>query len=137
MDSYTPILIVDDHQAMRRTIANLMRKQGFSNLFYAENGQMAWDLLQRQRFGLVLLDWNMPKMSGIEVLRKVRESEDLTGMPILMVTAEAEKNQVLEAHYCGVTDYIVKPFTPLVLETKVKALLEMAEKTHWVTHSRP
>lgn len=122
--SATPILVVDDHQAMRRTIASILRSQGFTNLHFAENGEMAWRVLQKMNFSIVLLDWNMPRMTGIELLKKIRRDTEFSELPVLMVTAEAEKEQVIDAVLSGATDYIVKPFTPAVLESKVKALLD-------------
>jgi two-component system, chemotaxis family, chemotaxis protein CheY len=124
MNSSTPIMVVDDHQTMRRTIASILRSQGYTNLHFAENGKMAWKLLQEMKFSLVLLDWNMPQMTGIELLKKIKADTKFSDLPVLMVTAEAEKEQVIEAIFIGATDYIVKPFTPAVLDSKVKALLE-------------
>lgn len=123
MNFQTPILIVDDHQTMRKSIAFILRDLGFNNLFYAEDGEMAWELMQDEQIGLLLLDWNMPRMTGIELLQKIRNSEEYSNLPVLMVTAEAHENLVLEAIYRGVTGYIVKPFTAYTLENKIKALL--------------
>ncbi len=125
MDMSIPVLIVDDHQAMRRTIADIMRRLGFVNLSYAEDGQMAWDKLQKNVFELILLDWNMPRVTGIELLKQVRSSEeDFSDIPILMVTAEAEREQVVEAIQSGATNYIVKPFTPATLERKLQEIFK-------------
>ncbi len=125
MDISIPVLIVDDHQAMRRTIADIMRRLGFVNLSYAEDGLMAWDKLQKTPCELVLLDWNMPQMSGIELLKKIRSSEEsFVNVPIMMVTAEAEKELVIEAIQSGATNYIVKPFTPATLERKLQEIFK-------------
>ncbi len=115
-----PVLIVDDMQPMRRTIADIMRSLGFKNLHFAEDGQMAWDKLLEEDFGLILLDWSMPRMTGLELLQKIRQSGDtFADVPVLMVTAEAEQNQVVEAIKSGVSNYIVKPFVPKTLERKL------------------
>jgi two-component system chemotaxis response regulator CheY len=120
-DLNMPVLIVDDQQPMRRTIADIMRSFGFRNLFYAEDGLMAWRQLEETPgVGLVLLDWSMPRMTGIELLKKMRESQDYRDIPVLMITAEAEKDKVVEAIESGVTNYIVKPFTPATLDKKLK-----------------
>lgn len=127
MDISVPVLIVDDHQSMRRTIADIMRKLGYSNLAYAEDGQMAWEKLQEEPFELILLDWSMPRMTGLELLKRIRTSEtDFADIPILMITAEAEQHQVVEAIEAGVTNYIVKPFTPNTLERKLKEIFNVA-----------
>ncbi len=118
-----PILIVDDHQPIRRTIADIMRSFGFRNFIYAEDGIMALKRLKEEpKTKLVLLDWNMPRMSGLELLIKMRESEEFKKTPVLMITAEAEKEQVLEAVNHGVNNYIVKPFTPITLQRKLKEI---------------
>ncbi len=125
MDTSIPVLIVDDHQAMRRTIADIMRRIGYINISYAEDGLMAWDKLQKSEFELVLLDWNMPRMTGFELLKKIRGSdEDFVDIPVLMVTAEAEEEQVLAAIQHGVSNYIVKPFTPTTLERKLQEIFK-------------
>lgn len=123
MDLSIPVLIVDDHMAMRGTIGHIMRRFGFSNIAFAEDGIMAWEMMQDASFGLILLDWNMPRMSGIELLKKIRGSgEAFSGVPVLAVTAEAEQMIVEEAIQNGVSNYIVKPFTPATLERKIRAI---------------
>jgi two-component system chemotaxis response regulator CheY len=124
VDTRIPVLIVDDQQPMRRTIADIMRSLGFSKLAYAEDGLMAWEKLNREDFGLVLLDWSMPRMSGIELLKKIRKSEEkFADIPVLMITAEADQAHVVEAIQSGVTNYIVKPFTPATLDKKLREIL--------------
>jgi two-component system chemotaxis response regulator CheY len=124
VDTKIPVLIVDDQQPMRRTIADIMRSLGFSKLAYAEDGLMAWEKLNREDFGLVLLDWSMPRMSGIELLKKIRKSEEkFADIPVLMITAEADQAHVVEAIQSGVTNYIVKPFTPATLDKKLREIL--------------
>lgn len=129
MDTTIPVLIVDDQQPMRRTIADIMRGLGFSKLAYAEDGLMAWEKLNREDFGLVLLDWSMPRMTGIELLKKIRQSEEkFKDIPVLMITAEADRTNVVEAIQSGVTNYIVKPFTPATLDKKIRDILATVVK---------
>ena len=129
MDRSMAVLIVDDHQPMRRTIADIMRSLGFDNLFYAEDGQMAWEKMQENAYDLILLDWNMPRLSGVELLQRIRMAEDeaTPPLPVLMVTAEAEREQVVEAIKTGVTNYIVKPFAPATLERKLYEIFGKSE----------
>jgi len=120
------VLIVDDQQNMRRTIADILRAVGIKNLFYAENGKVAWETIEKQPIGLVILDWSMPVMTGIELLKKIRGDERLKHLPVLMVTAEAEEAKVKAAILSGVSNYVVKPFMPATLLKKVEAVLRMA-----------
>ncbi len=119
----TPILIVDDQQTMRRTIADILRLFGYTMIIYAEDGIMALERLeQNPSVGLVLLDWSMPRMTGIEVLKKIRKMPEFSDLAVLMITAEGDQEHVIEAIQHGVTDYIVKPFTPITLERKMKEI---------------
>jgi len=113
IDRSMHILIVDDYQSMRRMLADILKAVGFRNVAYADDGAVAWKKLNEAEkpFGLVLLDWNMPDVSGMELLMRIRKSEHLKDLPVLMVTAEAEEQQVVEAIAQGVTNYIVKPYT--------------------------
>ena len=120
IDTSINILIVDDYQSMRRTIADILRHLGFRNLFYAEDGKQALRRLDETPIGLMILDWDMPVMTGIEVLRQMRGSEKWKELPVIMVTAVAARENVMEAIDSGVTNYIVKPFTPQTLEKKLK-----------------
>ncbi|WP_320007268.1 response regulator [Maridesulfovibrio sp.] len=114
------ILIVDDHPSMRRTIADIMRMLGYFNIHYAEDGFMALEKLQENKAtDLILLDWNMPKMTGLSFLRRIRSAQEYEKLPVIMITAEAEQQQVIEAVSAGVTSYIVKPFTPITLQRKI------------------
>ncbi|WP_415718863.1 response regulator [Maridesulfovibrio sp.] len=114
------ILIVDDHPSMRRTIADIMRMLGYFNIHYAEDGFMALEKLQENKATeLILLDWNMPKMTGLSFLRRIRSAQEYEKLPVIMITAEAEQQQVIEAVSAGVTSYIVKPFTPITLQRKI------------------
>ncbi len=113
------VLIVDDMSTMRRIIKNIFKQLGFTNMDEAENGQQALEKLRAQHFGFVVSDWNMPVMSGIDLLRSIRADTALKDLPVLMVTAEAQKEQVMEAVQAGVSNYIVKPFTAETLQEKI------------------
>lgn len=119
-DSSMNVLIVDDYQSMRRTIADILRHLGFRNLFYAEDGKQALRRLSETPIGLMILDWDMPVLTGIEVLRQMRDSETYKELPVIMVTAVASREKVMEAIDSGVTNYIVKPFTPQTMEKKIR-----------------
>ncbi|MBI5315328.1 MAG: chemotaxis response regulator CheY [Nitrospirae bacterium] len=113
------ILVVDDMSTMRRIVKNIMKQLGFANVEEAENGQDALDKLKADTFGFVISDWNMPVMTGIQLLRAIRADEKLKAIPVLMVTAEAQKENLIEAIQAGVSNYIVKPFTAEVLQEKM------------------
>jgi two-component system chemotaxis response regulator CheY len=123
LDTSIAVLIVDDYQSMRRTIADIMRHLGFRNLFYAEDGKQALRRLAETPIQLVILDWDMPNVTGIEVLREMRNNADWKDIPVCMVTAEAHRENVMEAIKIGVTNYVVKPFTPQTLEKKLIQVL--------------
>jgi two-component system chemotaxis response regulator CheY len=118
------ILVVDDQQSMRKTIAYILRQVGFVNLSFAEDGETAWRIINNDPVDLLLLDWNMPRMSGLELLTRIRHSEEYDTLPVVMVTAEASEEQVMTAIQAGVTDYIVKPFTPATLLKKLREVYE-------------
>jgi len=118
------ILIVDDFSTMRRIIKNLLRDLGFSHLTEADDGNTALPLLQNGHFDFLITDWNMPGMSGLELLRKVRADERLAKLPVLMVTAEAKREQIIEAAKAGVNGYVVKPFTGTALKEKIEKIFE-------------
>lgn len=118
------VLVVDDFPTMRRIIKNLLKQLGFENIEEAENGEDAYRKLKSGDFGLVVSDWNMPVMEGIELLKKVRSDPQLKDIPFLMVTAEAEKEKVIEAIKAGVDNYIVKPFTGEVLKEKLEKIAQ-------------
>ncbi|GAB6038407.1 chemotaxis response regulator CheY [Fundidesulfovibrio butyratiphilus] len=120
------VLVVDDFSTMRKIVKNMLRKAGVKQVVEAENGKVALEMLERQAFNLVVLDWNMPGVSGLDVLKTIRADERLHCMPVLMVTSEALESQVLIAVQAGVTNYIVKPFTEEVLFKKINAII----KTH-------
>lgn len=112
------ILVVDDQTMMRAITKDILNSLGYVNIAEAENGSMALEKLRTDKFDLVMLDWNMPVMQGIDVLKAMREDPKLKDIPVIMVTAEAEKTKVVEALKSGVTNYIVKPFKPSALREK-------------------
>ena len=118
------ILIVDDFATMRKVIRNLLKQGGFENIVEAEDGVAALKVLQSQKVDFVISDWNMPNMSGLELLKAVRGADDLKELPFLMVTAEALKDNVVAAVKAGVSNYIVKPFTAEVLNEKIEKIVK-------------
>ena len=123
-DPNIKILVVDDMSTMRRIVKNIMKQLGFANVEEAENGQDALDKLRAESFGLVISDWNMPVMTGIDLLRAIRADDKLKAIPVLMVTAEAQKENLIEAIKAGVSNYIVKPFTAEVLQEKMNKIFK-------------
>ncbi len=121
-DKNIKILSVDDFSTMRRIVKNLLKQIGYHDVDEAENGEVALELLRDRHYDLIISDWNMPVKSGIELLREVRADPRLANTPFLMVTAEAEKDNVLEAMQAGVNNYILKPFTAKILEDKLKGI---------------
>ncbi len=119
MDTNMKILVVDDFPTMRRIMRNLLKELGCSNVDEAEDGSMALEKLKGDKFDFVITDWNMPKMTGIELLKAIRADDSLKGLPVLMVTAEALQDNVVEAVQAGVSNYIVKPFTAAALKEKL------------------
>ncbi len=118
------ILIVDDMSTMRRITKNFLKQLGFNNLEEAENGQDALNKLRADTYGFVVSDWNMPVMMGIDMLRAIRADEKLKKTPVLMVTAEAQKENIVEAAQAGVNNYIVKPFTAETLQDKINKIFK-------------
>jgi two-component system chemotaxis response regulator CheY len=121
-DKNIQILSVDDFSTMRRIVKNILRQLGYLNVDEAENGTEALIAMRAKRYDLVISDWNMPVKTGIELLREVRADAALKDTPFLMVTAEAEKENVVEAVKAGVSNYILKPFTAKVLEEKLESI---------------
>jgi len=117
------VLVVDDFATMRRIIRNILRDLGFQKILEAEDGTAAVGILQTQKVDLIISDWNMPKMTGLELLKWVRSNEDTKDLPFLMVTAEAQKENVIEAVKAKVSNYIVKPFTAQTLAEKLEKIL--------------
>ncbi len=120
------ILVVDDFSTMRRIVRNLLVELGFSGplIQEADDGESAIALLRRSAFDLVVTDWNMPNMSGIELLRAIRAEDSLKALPVLMVTAENNRDQIIAAAQAGVNGYIVKPFTADTLREKLNRIFE-------------
>ena len=124
MNKNMKILIVDDFSTMRRIIKNLLRDLGFTNTEEADDGSTALPMLQSGNFDFLVTDWNMPQMTGIELLRAVRADDRLKHLPVLMVTAEAKRDQIIEAAQAGVNGYVVKPFTAHALQDKIEKIFE-------------
>lgn len=124
MDKNMKILIVDDFSTMRRIIKNLLRDLGFTNTQEADDGQTALPMLKTGDFDFLVTDWNMPGMTGIDLLKEVRADSKLVSLPVLMVTAEAKRDQIIEAAQAGVNGYVVKPFTAQVLKEKIDKIFE-------------
>lgn len=124
VDRNIPILVVDDFSTMRKIVKNGLKQMGFNNITEAEDGQIALNKLEAGEFKLIISDWNMPNMMGIDLLKAVRQHERYKATPFLMVTAEGKKENVLEAAKAGVSNYIVKPFTSEALQDKLDAVFQ-------------
>ncbi len=124
VDYNMTVMIVDDFATMRRIVKNILTQLGFKNFVEADDGSVAWEMLQKEPVDFIVSDWNMPKMTGIELLKKVRADEKLQDTPFLMVTAEAQKENIIEAVKARVSNYIVKPFTPETLGEKIEKIFE-------------
>jgi len=124
LDLKIKVLVVDDFPTMRRIIRNLLKQIGYNSIEEAEDGIQALAMLRKGGAGLVVSDWNMPHMEGIDLLRNVRKDASLEDIAFLMVTAEAEKEKVIEAIKSGVDNYIVKPFTAETLKEKIEKIAE-------------
>jgi len=127
LDKNMKILIVDDFSTMRRIIKNLLRDLGFNNTEEADDGNTGLPKLQSGNFDFLVTDWNMPGMTGIDLLKAVRADEKLKTLPVLMVTAEAKKEQIVLAAQEGVNGYIVKPFTAQTLKEKIDKIFDRIE----------
>ena len=121
-DKTMPILVVDDFSTMRRIVKTCLRQLGFENITEAEDGKVAFEKMQNNDFKLVISDWNMPNMMGIDLLKAVRSDEKLKHIPFVLVTAEGQKENVIEAAKAGVSNYVVKPFTADTLQSKLDAV---------------
>ncbi len=113
------VLVVDDFSTMRRIVRNILRQLEFDNIVEADDGATAWEILNREKIDFIVSDWNMPQMTGIDLLRKVRASEEFCNIPFLMVTAEAQQENIIEAVQAKVSNYIVKPFTAETMKQKI------------------
>jgi two-component system chemotaxis response regulator CheY len=121
-DQNIKILAVDDFSTMRRIVRNILRQLGYNNIAEAEDGAAALEYLKQNKVDFIVSDWNMPNMTGLELLKAVRADANLKDIPILLVTAEALKENVVEAVKAGVNGYIVKPFTAETLKEKIDAI---------------
>jgi two-component system chemotaxis response regulator CheY len=121
-------LVVDDFSTMRRIIRNLLKELGYNNVDEAEDGSIGLAKLKRESFDFVVSDWNMPVMDGLQLLQAVRADASLSHLPVLMVTAEAKKENILAAAQAGASGYIVKPFTAATLDEKITKILEKLNK---------
>lgn len=121
------ILIVDDFSTMRRIIKNLLRDLGFTNTTEADDGTTALPMLEKGNFDFLITDWNMPGMTGLELLVACRANPKLKKLPVLMVTAEAKRDQIIAAAQAGVSGYVVKPFTAAALQDKITKIFERIE----------
>jgi len=116
-------LVVDDFSTMRRIIKNLLHDLGYPNVTEADDGKTALPMLQAGGFDFLISDWNMPGMSGLELVKAVRQDARLARMPVLMLTAEAKREQIIEAAQAGVNGYVIKPFTAETLKEKLDKIL--------------
>lgn len=124
----TKFLVVDDFSTMRRIVRNLLKELGFVNVQEAEDGVQALSKLRSEPFDFVVSDWNMPNMTGIELLRSIRGDAKLKHLPVLMVTAEAKRENIIEAAQAGASGYVVKPFTAATLDEKLKKIFQNMNK---------
>ena len=123
-DPNLKFLVVDDFSTMRRIVRNLLKELGFTNVQEAEDGVVALNMLRGEKFDFVVSDWNMPNMTGIDLLKTIRADAALKHLPVLMVTAEAKRENIIEAAQSGASGYIVKPFTAATLDEKLKKIFE-------------
>ncbi|MEI7457182.1 MAG: chemotaxis response regulator CheY [Nitrosomonadales bacterium] len=124
----TKFLVVDDFSTMRRIVRNLLKELGFANIQEAEDGVEALKKLRSDTYDFVVTDWNMPNMTGIELLREIRADAKLRHLPVLMVTAEAKRENIIEAAQAGASGYVVKPFTAATLDEKLKKIFQNMNK---------
>lgn len=127
-DKNIHILVVDDFPTMRRIVRNLLKELGFNNVEEAEDGVDGLAKLRSDNFGFVVSDWNMPNLDGLEMLKQIRADDNLKHLPVLMVTAEAKKENIIAAAQAGANGYVVKPFTAATLEEKLNKIFEKLEK---------
>ncbi|MBW2644096.1 MAG: response regulator [Deltaproteobacteria bacterium] len=120
MDLNMKVLIVDDFATMRRILRNILKQIGFKNMIEADNGKNALKELKKEKVDLIMCDWNMPEMPGIDLLKNMKADDELKDIPFVMVTAEAQKDNIVEAVKAGVSNYVVKPFTAETINEKLK-----------------
>jgi two-component system chemotaxis response regulator CheY len=128
IDKSTKILVVDDFPTMRRIVRNLLKELQFENVDEAEDGVTGLEKLRGGNFGFVISDWNMPNMDGLTMLQAIRADAELSGLPVLMVTAEAKRENIIAAAQAGASGYVVKPFTAATLEEKIVKIFEKMGK---------
>jgi len=128
VDSNMRFLVVDDFSTMRRIVRNLLKELGFTNVQEAEDGVDALNKLRSAEFDFVVSDWNMPNMTGIDLLRAIRADAKLKHLPVMMVTAEAKRENIIEAAQAGASGYVVKPFTAATLDEKLKKIFQNMKK---------
>jgi two-component system chemotaxis response regulator CheY len=116
-------LVVDDYSTMRRIVKNLLHDLGYANVAEADDGKTALPLLENGNFDFLITDWNMPGMPGLDLLKAVRSNDKLKKLPVLMLTAEAKREQIVEAAQAGVSGYVIKPFTAVTLKEKIDKIL--------------
>ena len=124
MDLDMKVLVVDDFATMRRILKNILKQIGFTKIIEADDGSTALVVLKKDKVGLIMSDWNMPNLSGLDLLKAVRSDESIKDIPFLMVTAEGQKDNVIQAVQAGVTNYIVKPFTADTIKDKLKQIFD-------------
>ncbi|WP_144143704.1 chemotaxis response regulator CheY [Paraburkholderia sp. BCC1884] len=129
MDKGMKILVVDDFPTMRRIVRNLLKELGYSNVDEAEDGQAGLARLRSGTYDFVISDWNMPNLDGLAMLKEIRADSHLTHLPVLMVTAESKKENIIAAAQAGASGYVVKPFTAATLDEKLNKILEKMAKT--------
>ena len=122
------ILVVDDHVVIRQVVSSFLKKLGYKHVNLAENGRDALKELKTNKYDLIICDWHMPNMSGVELLIKMKEDAELKDIPFVMLTMETDKEQIVSAIQLGVNDYILKPFTQNVLDQKIGPLLKKMQK---------
>ena len=122
IDTSVKVLVVDDFATMRRIVKGVLKQLGFNDIIEAEDGDLALKELKKEKVGLIVSDWNMPNMTGLDLLKAVRGDDKLKSIPFLMVTAEAKKENITDALQNGVSNYIVKPFTAETLKEKIEKI---------------
>ena len=127
-DMKMKFLVVDDFSTMRRIVRNLLKELGFGNVDEAEDGAIAYNKLNNEAFDFIVTDWNMPNMDGLTLLKQVRANPQMKHIPVLMITAEAKKENIVAAAQAGASGYIVKPFTAATLSEKLNKIFEKLER---------
>ena len=128
IDTSMKVLVVDDFATMRRIVKGVLKQLGFNDIIEAEDGDIALKELQKEKVGLIVSDWNMPNMTGLDLLKAVKEDAKLKDIPFLMVTAEGQKENVVQAVQAGVSNYIVKPFTPETFNQKLQKIFKIEQQ---------